>query len=314
MYVKTTTEYQNNPVIVKVVEAFTSGVTVAAADFNTAKVDELKAGAIIGIDSNRLGHVVKTVKIVAGGSASAPRINSVNAFKVGDFISDGIVSLEISAITVGETYDTLTFTDGSLIVSATDTVLFQAAAADLTNQGKAATATVSDTDGDFLTITIPSAVGSEKFNNLSLTISQSATDDLTVAFENGVLAIGLAKTTATKNNLSVIQAAVRALATIDGFNFSTATATGVDWDGKQTGITLTTPTSAFTGGKDQTAGGTIAPKYSPIGISLNPVDLTIDNQSTGVMKSGTVNEDNMQYPIDSAMKAMLPRITFESES
>lgn len=314
MYIKKSVEYQNKLAGLNVIEALTAGVTVAAADFNTSVVDELVAGAIIGIDSNRLGHLVKTAIIVAGGSASAPRINKAHALKVGDIISDEVVALEINAITVGETYDTLGFASGSLTVSTEGTVLFQAAVVNLTDQGKASTVTVQDTAGDYLTISIPSAVGSEKFNDLSLTISQSATDDLTVAFADGVLAIGLANITATKNNLSVVQAAVRALASVDGFNFATATATGIDWDDKQTGATLTTPTALFGGGKNQTAGGVIAPKYKPVGISINTIDLTADNQSVGVMVRGSLNKDNMQFPVSEGLIALLPLIRFESEA
>ena len=84
------------------------------------------AGAIVGVDPNRLGHLFKTAKIANGGSASAPRLTKVHPFKVGDFISDGIVALEISAITVGDTYDTLTFTAGELSTYAEGTVLYQA--------------------------------------------------------------------------------------------------------------------------------------------------------------------------------------------
>jgi len=313
MYVKSESEYQNNPAILNVIEALTAGATIATADFNTTVLSELKGGAIIGFDSNRLGHLVKTAIIVAGGSASAPRIDKAHAFKVGDFISDGIVSLEISAITVGEAYDTLGFTSGSLIVSATGTVLFQASAGNLTNQGKAATATVQDTAGDYLVITVPAASNPAKFNDLSLTISQAADDVLAVSFANGVLGISLAKTTAANNNLAAIQAAIRALGTVDGFDWSAATATGTDWDDKQTGATLTTPTDLFDGGVDRAESGEIAPKYTPIGVTLNTIDLTLDNQTTGVMRRGTVNQDVMQFPVNNYIKGLLPHIVFETE-
>lgn len=314
MYIKSETEYQNTPAIVDVVQAMPAGLVIAKADFNTSVFDELVAGAIVGVDSNRLGRIFKTAEIVAGGSASAPRIGKGHPFKVGDFTTEGIVALEISAITVGATYDTFAFTSGELVTYATGTVLYQASAANLTNQGKAATATVQDTAGDYLTITIPVASGPAKFNNLALTISQAADDVLAVSFSGGVLGIALAKTTAANNNLAAVQAAVRALGTIDGFSFAAATATGVDWDNKQTGATLTTPTDLFDGGVDANAGGVIAPKYTPVGITINTIDLTLDNQSSGIMLRGTVNEAVMQLPVDSYVKSLLPHIIFDSQA
>ena len=154
MYVTKETEYQNNPVIKSQIEVLSGGAIVAAADFKTAST-ECKAGAIVGEDSNGLFHLVKTAKIVAGGSASAPRIGLVHEFKVGDIISDGHVALEIDTITVGETYDTLAFTTGQLTIYATDTVLYQAETADTAGSGTDAEATVQDTVGDFLKCTIP---------------------------------------------------------------------------------------------------------------------------------------------------------------
>lgn len=314
MHIKSETEYQNTPAIVDVVQAQPAGLVIAKADFNTSVFAELKAGAIVGADSNRLGHVFKTAKIVAGGSASAPRIDKGHPFKVGDFIADGIVALEISVITVGTTYDTLTFSSGELVTSATATVLYQAAAANLTNQGKVATATVQDTSGDFLTLTVPVASGPAKFNNLQLKISQAADDVLAVAFTGGIFELKLAKTTAANNNLAAVQAIIRALGTVDGFDLSAVAATGVDWDGKQTGATLTTATDLFDGGVDANAGGVIAPKYTPVGITLNTIDLSLDNQSSGIMLRGTVNGAVMQLPVDSYVKSLLPLINFINEA
>lgn len=314
MYIKSETEYQNTPAIVDVVQAQPAGLVIAKADFDTSVFDELIAGAIVGVDSNRLGRIFKTAKIVAGGSASAPRIDKGHPFKVGDFITDGIVALEISVITVGTTYDTLTFSSGELVTSATGTVLYQAAAANLTNQGKASTATVQDTSGDYLTITVPVVSGPAKFNQLQLKISQAADDVLAVAFTGGILELKLAATTAANNNVAAVQAIIRALGTVDGFDLSAVTATGVDWDGKQTGATLTTATDLFDGGVDANAGGVIAAKYAPVGITLNTIDLTLDNQSSGIMLRGTVNEAVMQLPVDSYVKSLIPHIIFDNQA
>ena len=314
MYIHFESEYQNTPAIVDVLQVMPVGLVIAKADFNTSVFDELVAGAIVGVDSNRLGHLFKTAKIANGGSASAPRLTKVHPFKVGDFISDGIVALEISAITVGDTYDTLTFTAGELSTYAGGTVLYQASGADLTSQGKVATATVQDTAGDFLTITVPVSAGPAKFNQLTLKISQAADDALAVSFANGVLELKLANTTAANNNLAAVQAAIRALGIIDGFSFAAITATGVDWDDKQTGATLTTATDLFDGGVDANAGGVIAPKYKPVGITLNTIDLKLDNRSSGIMLRGTVNEAVTQLPVDDYVKGLLPHIIYTNEA
>jgi len=307
MYVTKETEYQNNPVIKSQIEVLSGGAIVAAADFKTAST-ECKAGAIVGEDSNGLFHLVKTAKIVAGGSASAPRIGLVHEFKVGDIISDGHVALEIDTITVGETYDTLAFTTGQLTIYATDTVLYQAETADTAGSGTDAEATVQDTVGDFLKCTIPVTSYPVNFNGVTLQIGQAADDVLAVAYTNGVLLISLANTTAANNNVAAIQAAVRALGTVEGLDWSEATFAGTDWDAKQTGATLTTATDNFQGGVNKANMGV---KYAPAGLSINPVDLSKSNQSIGVLLRGSVSEANMPQYVDATIKALLPLIRFE---
>jgi len=147
-----------------------------------------------------------------------------------------------------------------------------------------------------------------------LKISQEADDVLAVSFSGGILELKLAKTTAANNNHAAVQAIIRALGTVDGFNLSAVEATGVDWDGKQTGSTLTTATCLFTGGVDSDSAAIIAPKYAPKGITLNTIDLTLDNQSSGIMLRGTVNEAVMQLPVNDYVKGLLPHIIFDNEA
>lgn len=56
------------------------------------------------------------------------------------------------------------------------------------------------------------------------------------------------------------------------------------------------------------AGGSY--KYSPEGIALNSVDLTLANQGCGILVRGTVIQSLLPYPVDSSIKALLPLIRF----
>ncbi|MGV8136483.1 MAG: hypothetical protein AB2L20_14840 [Mangrovibacterium sp.] len=262
----------------------------------------------VGVDANGLWHVIKTAKIVAGGTSAAPRLAKNHLFKVGEFISDGKVALEIATVTKGDTYDTLTFAAGVLLTFAANTVLYQAAAANTTG-GTAAAATVTGDVDDTLTVLIPAGSSPANFNGLRLKIAQAADDVLAVAYEDGVLTISLAKTTATKNNVALIQAAIRALGLVaPGLDFSAATVTGAaGWDGAQTGAVLTTATDAFEGGVNI---GTIAYIYTPAAITMNKVDLTVANQTSGLLEAGKVTKAVMPFPIDAALEAALKDIRF----
>ena len=54
-----------------------------------------------------------------------------------------------------------------------------------------------------------------------------------------------------------------------------------------------------------------APLYSPVGIALNAVDLTLDNKGCGILVRGTVNESLLPYYVDSNIKALLPLVNFK---
>lgn len=292
----------------KVIEDIPGGGTVEPDDFKS-DTTAMKDGALLGIDSNGIYRLFKTAKIVTGGSASAPRIELEHELKVGDIISDGIVALEIDTITEGETYDTLGFDSGDLKIYAADTVLYVVESVDTGGSGRAAEATVQDTSGDYLKCEIPVANNPENFNQVTLKIEQAADDNLAVAYGDGVLTISLADTTAANNNVAAIQAAVRALGTVEGLDWSGATFTGTDWDDKQTGATLTTAEDEFEKGVAYTRK---TPYYTPVAIAMNAVDLSVDgaNKGCGLLKKGRVRESLLPYYIDANIKEFLPDVTF----
>lgn len=49
---------------------------------------------------------------------------------------------------------------------------------------------------------------------------------------------------------------------------------------------------------------------SELVITLSKVDLTVANQSCGLMVRGTISEGNMPFPIDAGLKALMPLIRF----
>jgi hypothetical protein len=307
MYVATETGTERSMCIEQVLEDIPGGGVIEPDDFKS-DTTEMEEGAVVGVDSNGIYHLVKTAKIVAGGSASAPRIELEHELVVGDVISDGVKSLEIDAITEGTTYDTLGFDSGDLAVYAAGTILYVVETVDTTGSGNASKATVQDTSGDYLVVSIPAWAGASKANGLNLTIEQAADDVLAVAFASGVLTISLADSTAANNNLAAIQAAIRALGEVDGIDFAEAVCTGTDWDDKQTGATLTTATDEFALGLDAVRPD---PLYTPSGIAMQSVDISVANQGCGVMIRGTVNESLMPFYVDADLKALLPFINFK---
>lgn len=290
----------------QVLEDIAGGGTIAQADFQTAS-DHVKEGALVGVDGNGLYHLTKTAKIAAGGTNSAPRIELEHELKVGDIVSDGIVALEITVITDNTTYETLTFDSGALSIFAEGTVLFQATAVDTDGSGVASLATVQDTSGDYLVCTIPIGYSPGDFNDVSLTIAQAADDVLAVAFANGVLTISLADTTAANNNIAPIQVLVRALGTVEGYDWSMATFTGTDWDDKQTGATLTTATDLFDSGVNSDG---ITPKYTPVAVTMNTIDFEFANTGSGLLVRGRVRESLMPFYVNTYLKGLLPLIRF----
>lgn len=49
---------------------------------------------------------------------------------------------------------------------------------------------------------------------------------------------------------------------------------------------------------------------SMLTITMSKVDLTVANQSCGLMVRGTISEGNMPFPVDAGLKALMPLIRF----
>jgi hypothetical protein len=66
------------------------------------------------------------------------------------------------------------------------------------------------------------------------------------------------------------------------------------------------------GVKEKTTEGkaTLVTSSSELVITLSKVDLTVANQSCGLMVRGTVSEGNMPFPVDAGLKALMPLIRF----
>lgn len=62
--------------------------------------------------------------------------------------------------------------------------------------------------------------------------------------------------------------------------------------------------------KAATGSAKLAVDGSELVITLNKVDLTVANQSTGLMVRGTISEGNMPFPLDDGLKAKMPLIRF----
>jgi len=272
------------------------------ADVLPSGLTYLLKGAPISVDyDSRVANVVKTAAIV-GGSTAAPTIAINHAFKVSDVISDGVVALEIASITAGSVNDTLAFTSGTLNAATPGIVLFEAAATQLTAGGASSFATVQDTSGDFLVATADISTYGSNWNGVSLTIEQAGDDTLVAAFAAGVLTLSLADTTVGKNNIAPIQALVDALGTIEGYDLTELTFSGTDWDDKQTGATLTTATNVFDAGVDQNV---IAAEFTSDGLLSDDTKNEGTPTLTLVTRAVDVDESNLSYPINAAMKVEL---------
>ncbi len=196
MYVEKKSEYQNNPVIKSKIEVLAGGATIAAADFDTTGFSELKAGAIVGEDSNGLFHALKTTKVYAAVASDATKVQVLKDKAHGIIVGDIIVD-------TGKTLKAVT-------VSAINT-------------------------------------------------SNDDYDEITISAAMGALA---------KGDVIIIASAVA----------------------------------------DAGAGEY---KVTPVGVTINPVDLTKDNQPVGVLLRGSVCEANMPQYVDATAKKLLPLILFQ---
>jgi hypothetical protein len=62
--------------------------------------------------------------------------------------------------------------------------------------------------------------------------------------------------------------------------------------------------------KEKAAAESAEFKYTPEFITMNPVDLTVANQTSGLLVRGTVNAAVLPFPLDAALKALLKDIRF----
>ena len=126
-----TTESRSDVVFQSVLETIPGGRTLAIAD---VEQDILYAGTPIGVDSNKLGHIVKCAEMQATASDSATdyKVLKGHNFKVGDHIcsAEGAKAQTITAITTTETdYDTLTVGTSLGVEVADGAHLYQSASA-----------------------------------------------------------------------------------------------------------------------------------------------------------------------------------------
>lgn len=114
MNVKKTTEYQYMPFIVKELEDIQGGLSVALTDLRK-DVDSVPPGAFIGVDTDGLGHILKSAPLLANAANNATgyRIPKTHQFKTGLFVTSkdksNVKAYAITAIdTSNADYDTIT--------------------------------------------------------------------------------------------------------------------------------------------------------------------------------------------------------------
>ena len=77
-------------------------------------------------------------------------------------------------------------------------------------------------------------------------------------------------------------------------------------------IGVATVNQVLIGVKDKAAANaaTLNVDASELTITMSKVDLTVANQSCGLMVRGTVNEGTMPFVVDAGLKALMPLIRF----
>lgn len=121
------------PVFDNIIEDVTGGVVIDTADIPTG-VEFLEAGVLLAEDSSTAGkyHICKTAKVYEAVTLNTKviKVFKNHLFKVGDLLSNGVVSTAITAIvTTNADYDSITVTatlDASSAVPI-NTILFQGA-------------------------------------------------------------------------------------------------------------------------------------------------------------------------------------------
>lgn len=254
----------------------------------------LKAGTLVNVvKSTRVAEIVKTATIITGGTSSAIRVSVNHQFKAGEYVTDGYVVQTISSITTGTAYDTLNL-GGALQVYSAGTVIVEANASAVI--GGFAKGVLEGASGHTLTITDPTGVSA----GLRLVLARAGDDNLAVAYANGTLTITLANSTASKNTAALIQAAIRALITGAAYNFGSFVCVGASWS--EDGSTLTTAAATMAVNNPY--------PYLLTGFIKDEVNVEYDNVDISVVTGGAVRESALPFPVTTAMKALLPKVTF----
>ena len=253
----------------------------------------MPAGTLVNVNkTTRVAEFIKTAICVAdSASGDAVRVAKGHHFAAGDYITDGFVICAITTLTVGTgAYDTIVPAT-TLVNYAAGVVLVESAAGKVATSGATVTITVATNKN--ITITDPSG----KAAGLKVDIKSASDDNLAVAFSGMTLTIQLANATGTKNTPAVeIQTAVRALAT-------------PQWDFSQfvlSGDEETTVTGTKTGYMAKETPW----KYEPSGILRDTVNVEYANAECSVVVKGAVRQSALPYPVNDAIKAALPGITF----
>lgn len=122
----------------------------------------------------------------------------------------------------------------------------------------------------------------------------------------------VAGATATTYKLSNNPFKVNDFITKDGLAGAAVKVTAVNGDSITVSATMTAAAvgDVFIQAKAEADAGSAALAYTPIGVSMSKVDLTVDNQPTGILVRGSVNKAQMPMPLSASIAAKLPLILF----
>ncbi len=255
----------------------------------------MKAGTLLNVNkSTRVAEFIKTAKCVADSAdGDNVRVEKGHLFAAGDYVTDGYVVAAITSITTTEDdYDILVVAS-TLVNYAAGVVLVESAEGKAVGTG--ATVTVTIATNKTITVTDPSG----KAAGLVVAIASAANDNLAVSFSGMTLSIALADTTATKNTPAVeIQAAVRALSS-ELFDFSQFVLSGDE-------------ETTVSGTKSGVMAINSPYKYDPNAILKDTVNVELSNAECSAVVRGAVRESALPYPVNSALKALMPLISFNA--
>lgn len=295
MHITTETIARRKVIFDSILEDIPGGVGLDKSRLTTG-LEEVAAGTLVNV-TNRVAEVVKTAICVANSAdATHIRVAKNHLFKVGESLTDGFAVAAITDVdtTTSTAYDILTL-GASLVSYAANAVLVEVNTSAVI--GGYASVTVTIATGKTITVKDPSG----RSAGISVAISANGSDALAVTFSGKTLGIALASTTAGSNTPGVeVQAAVRALASSLGIDFSAFEVSGDELAG-----------SAIT-----PASGTMALnqpyKYLPTGFVRETVNVEYDNPDVAVVLKGAVRQSALPYAVNTAVKALLPNFTFNA--